>query len=43
VYEGTVAITGTVPAGKADAVEVRAKVVACKDGLCLRPSVVKAK
>jgi uncharacterized protein YyaL (SSP411 family) len=43
VYEGTVTITGTVPAGKGDAVEVRAKVVACKEGLCLRPSVLKAK
>ncbi|MFM8273973.1 MAG: DUF255 domain-containing protein [Gemmata sp.] len=40
VYEGEVKITGTFPAGAGNP-EVRVKVSACKDGLCLPPSTIK--
>jgi uncharacterized protein YyaL (SSP411 family) len=45
IYEGTVKLTGKLPAGtKADAaLEVRVKLTACKEGTCLLPSVVKLK
>jgi uncharacterized protein YyaL (SSP411 family) len=42
VYEGTVKITGTFPASDG-AVEVRVKLCACKEGLCLPASEVKVK
>ena len=43
VYEGTVKLTGKLPAGtKADgAIEVRVRLTACKEGTCLLPSTVK--
>ncbi|VTT96385.1 thioredoxin domain-containing protein : Thioredoxin domain protein OS=Singulisphaera acidiphila (strain ATCC BAA-1392 / DSM 18658 / VKM B-2454 / MOB10) GN=Sinac_5043 PE=4 SV=1: Thioredox_DsbH: DsbC [Gemmataceae bacterium] len=43
VYEGTVTITATVPAGKDAAIEARVKVIACKEGTCLLPSTLKVK
>ena len=43
VYEGTAKISGSVPRGKDGDVEVRLKVMACKDGLCLLPSTIKLK
>ena len=44
VYEKTVTLTGKAAVGKADGpFEVRVRVVACKDGTCLRPSVLKLK
>jgi uncharacterized protein YyaL (SSP411 family) len=42
VYAGTVNVTGSIPAADG-AVEVRVKVSACKDGLCLKPSEIKVK
>ena len=42
VYEGTVKITGSFPTSDGE-VEVRVKLTACKEGLCLLPSVVKVK
>ncbi len=42
VYEGTVKVSGSFPATEGE-VEVRVKVIACKEGLCLPPSVVKVK
>jgi uncharacterized protein YyaL (SSP411 family) len=42
VYEGTVKITGSIPASVGE-VEVRLKLTACKEGTCLLPSVVKVK
>ncbi len=42
VYEGTTKIEGTFPA-TAGEVEVRASLSACKEGLCLPPSVLKVK
>ncbi len=42
VYEGAVTLTGTFPAGEGE-VEVRVKLSACKEGLCLPPSVLKLK
>jgi uncharacterized protein len=41
VYEGTIKITGAV-AGP-PTIEARVKVIACKDGKCLLPSVIKVK
>ena len=43
VYEGTANITGSVPRGKDGELEVRVRVLACKDGLCLLPSTIKLK
>ena len=44
VYEGTVTLTGKLPAGtKADAIEVRVRLTACKEGTCLLPSTLKLK
>ena len=42
VYERTVTITGTLPAGTAD-VELRVRVVACREGTCLLPSVLRVR
>jgi uncharacterized protein YyaL (SSP411 family) len=42
VYEGAVTITGSFPAGAGE-VEVRVKLSACKEGLCLPPSEVKVR
>jgi hypothetical protein len=42
IYEGKVTITGTVPAGMDD-LEIRVNVIACKEGTCLLPSVIKLK
>jgi|GEM_PF-4172772 len=42
VYDGTVKITGTFPAGDGE-VEVRVSLSACKEGLCLPPSTLKLK
>jgi uncharacterized protein YyaL (SSP411 family) len=42
VYDGTVKVTGSFPAGDG-AVEVRVKLNACKEGVCLPPSEVKLK
>jgi uncharacterized protein len=42
IYEGTIAITGTIPAGK-DEIEFRVKLTACKEGKCLLQSVIKVK
>jgi uncharacterized protein YyaL (SSP411 family) len=42
VYEGSVAITGKLPAGQEE-VELRVKLTACKEGGCLRQSVLKVK
>jgi hypothetical protein len=41
VYEGTVKITGAL--GGPPTIEARVKVIACKDGKCLLPSVIKVK
>src|SRR5262249_25367501 len=41
-YEGAVKITGTAPAGDGE-VEVRVRIVACKEGKCLLPSVLKVR
>ena len=43
IYEGTVTVSGTVPAGKDDVIELRVKVTACNEGKCLLPSVIKVK
>jgi hypothetical protein len=43
IYEGTAKITGSVPRGKDGELEVRVKLMACKDGLCLLPSTIKLK
>ena len=45
VYEGTVTITVTVPRQEpaAKAREVRVRLIACKEGTCLLPSVIKVK
>jgi uncharacterized protein YyaL (SSP411 family) len=45
IYEGTVKVTGKLPAGtKAGAaLEVRVRLTACNEGTCLLPSVVKLK
>ncbi|QEL20382.1 DUF255 domain-containing protein [Limnoglobus roseus] len=44
VYDGTVTITGKLPRKKDDGVlEVRVRVLACKERLCLLPSVMKLK
>jgi uncharacterized protein YyaL (SSP411 family) len=42
VYEGTVKITGSFPASEGE-VELRVKLSACKDGLCLPGSEIKVK
>jgi uncharacterized protein len=42
IYEGAVKITGSFPAGEG-AIELRVKLSACKEGLCLPPSEVKVK
>ena len=42
VYDGTTTLTGTFPA-TAGTVEVRVSLSACKEGLCLPPSVLKLK
>ncbi len=42
IYEGTVKITGSFPAAEGE-VEVRVKVSACKEGLCLPPGLLKVK
>jgi uncharacterized protein YyaL (SSP411 family) len=42
VYEGTTKITGSFPAGDGE-VEVRVKLSACKEGLCLPASTLKVK
>jgi uncharacterized protein YyaL (SSP411 family) len=42
VYEGTIEITGTIPAGKEE-IEFRVKVNACSDKLCLMESKLKVK
>ncbi|MBA4065544.1 MAG: hypothetical protein C0501_17880 [Isosphaera sp.] len=42
IYEGTVTITGSFAAADGE-VEVRVKVVACKEGTCLLPSTLKVK
>jgi uncharacterized protein len=42
VYEGAVTITGSFPTTEG-AVELRVKLSACKEGLCLPPSVLKVK
>ncbi|MBP3961049.1 DUF255 domain-containing protein [Gemmata sp. G18] len=42
VYEGTATIRGTFPASEGE-VEVRVKLSACKEGLCLPPSELKLK
>jgi uncharacterized protein YyaL (SSP411 family) len=41
IYEGTITITGTVPVTKD--LEVRVKLVACREGQCLVPSLLKVK
>ena len=43
VYEGTVTITATLPAGGKDdpLPEARVRVIACKEGTCLAPSTLK--
>jgi uncharacterized protein YyaL (SSP411 family) len=41
IYEGTITITGTVP--KINGLELRVKVVACREGRCLLPSVITSK
>ena len=44
IYEGTATIAGTIARGKDDgALEVRVRVIACKEGACLLPSVIKLK
>jgi hypothetical protein len=43
IYEGKVTITGEVTRPKDAALEVRVRVLACKDRLCLLPSVIKLK
>jgi uncharacterized protein YyaL (SSP411 family) len=43
VYEGAAKLTGSVPRGKDGELEVRVKVMACKDGLCLLPSTITLK
>ena len=43
IYEGAATIAGSVPRGKEDSIEVRVKVIACKDGLCLLPSTITLK
>jgi hypothetical protein len=42
IYEGTVKLTGKLGGGKTDGpLEVRVRVIACKEGVCLLPSVLK--
>ncbi len=44
IYEGTITIAGTLPRAKDDGdLEVRIRVMACKEGKCLLPSVIKVK
>jgi uncharacterized protein YyaL (SSP411 family) len=43
VYEGTVALSTTLEAPRDAKFEARVKVIACKDGKCLLPSVLKVK
>jgi len=43
VYEGTSTLTATVTAAKDAAIEVRVKLIACKDGKCLLPSTLRLK
>jgi len=43
VYEGTSTLTATVTAAKDAAIEVRVKLIACKDGKCLLPSNIRLK
>jgi len=44
IYEGTATIKGTVPRGKDGGdLELRIRVIACKEGKCLAPSVLKVK
>ena len=43
IYEVTATIKGTVPRGKDGDLEVRIRVIACKEGKCLLPSVLKVK
>ncbi|MBX9585244.1 MAG: hypothetical protein K2X87_33480, partial [Gemmataceae bacterium] len=44
VYEKTVTLTGKATVGKVDGpFEVRVRVVACKEGTCLLPSVLRLK
>ncbi|MCI0700920.1 MAG: thioredoxin domain-containing protein [Planctomycetia bacterium] len=42
VYEGVLAIKGSFPYSEGE-VEVRVKIVACKEGTCLKPSMLKLK
>ena len=42
VYEGAVKVAGSFPAADGE-VEIRVKLSACKEGLCLPPSVLKVK
>jgi len=42
IYEGAVSIKGTFPYTEGE-VEIRVKLTACKEGTCLKPSVVKLK
>jgi uncharacterized protein YyaL (SSP411 family) len=42
IYEGAVKLTGKLPHGTADGpLEVRVRLIACKEGVCLLPSVLK--
>jgi DsbC/DsbD-like thiol-disulfide interchange protein len=43
IYEGSITITGTIPEMKDDEIEVRVKLIACKEGKCLLKSVLKVK
>jgi uncharacterized protein YyaL (SSP411 family) len=43
IYEGTITITGIIPELKDDEIELRVKVIACKEGKCLLKSVLKVK
>jgi hypothetical protein len=43
IYEGTVEITGTITPEKDQEIELRIKLIACKEGKCLLQSVVKVK
>jgi hypothetical protein len=42
IYEGAVKLTGKLPRGPNDGeLEIRVRVIACKEGICLLPSVIK--
>ena len=43
VYEGEATLVATVDAPRDAKIEARVKVIACKDGRCLLPSVLKVK